>query len=533
MKKRPHIILFNPDEMRWDTMSHMGNPAAHTPFLDQFARADAVSFSQAFCQNPVCVPSRCSLFTGLYPHVHGHRTMSHLLHPGESNLFSELKEAGYYVWMNTRNDLFAGQIPGWAESNANEIFYGGDCPFAPPPLNPPSRDGKYRFSHFEGQLGLDKTGKNYTDDDEAVDAAIRKIEAWDSSQPLCLFLGLMYPHVPYQVEEPYYSQIDRSKLPPRIPASACAGKSRMLELLRGYCAMDGFSEAEWDELRTVYLGMCAKIDHQFQRLCDGLKQAGLYDDCAIFFFSDHGDFAGDYDLVEKAQSSFEDCLTRVPLLIKPPIWETSDPGTTDSLAELVDLYATVMDYAGVQPGRTHFGRSLRPVVENRSSCVRDFVCCEGGRLPGERHCDEFHSSGPNGPAPNFVYWPKVKAQTDDRGHAKATMLRTKTEKYVSRITGEDEYYDLTDDPGERNNLIADLSREARITHLRLELLRWLEATSDVVPFAYDRRMTEAMMWHKVKNQCPPEYEQDVRKKISAGMKTGALMMYLESLRNGQ
>ena len=122
MKKRPNIIIFNPDEMRYDAMSHMGNPAAETPFLDEFAGKDAVSFRNAYCQNSVCVPSRCSFFTGLYPHVHGHRTMSSLLHPGESNLFSELRENGYYVWMNDRNDLFAGQIEGWAESNADEIY---------------------------------------------------------------------------------------------------------------------------------------------------------------------------------------------------------------------------------------------------------------------------------------------------------------------------------------------------------------------------------------------------------------------------
>ena len=91
MAKRPNIIIFNPDEMRTDTMSHMGNPAAVTPFLDEFQSTEAVSFRNAYCQNPVCVPSRCSFFTGLYPHVHGHRTMAHLLRPGESSLFLELK----------------------------------------------------------------------------------------------------------------------------------------------------------------------------------------------------------------------------------------------------------------------------------------------------------------------------------------------------------------------------------------------------------------------------------------------------------
>ena len=86
MSKKPNIIIFNPDEMRADTLGHLGNPAAVTPNLDKFACEEAVSFSNAFCQNPVCVPSRCSFFTGLYPHVNGHRTMSYLLHDGEDSL---------------------------------------------------------------------------------------------------------------------------------------------------------------------------------------------------------------------------------------------------------------------------------------------------------------------------------------------------------------------------------------------------------------------------------------------------------------
>lgn len=73
--KRHHIIIINPDEMRWDSMGHTGSPAAHTPFIDEFVSSEAVSFDRAYCQNPVCVPSRCSFLTGLYPHVHGHRTM--------------------------------------------------------------------------------------------------------------------------------------------------------------------------------------------------------------------------------------------------------------------------------------------------------------------------------------------------------------------------------------------------------------------------------------------------------------------------
>ena len=533
MKKCPHIIIFNPDEMRWDTMGHMGNSAASTPFLDKLSSTEAVSFRNAFCQNPVCVPSRCSFFTGLYPHVHGHRTMSYLLHEGEQNLFSELRDAGYYVWMNARNDLFAGQEPEWVKANADEIFYGGDLTPPPGPIYHPNnqKEGdKDLYSHFEGKLALDEQGRNYNGDEEAVDAAIRFVKERNTDQPLCLFLGLMFPHTPYGVEDPYYSAVSRKALKPRIKPEECNGKAEMLKLIRGYQQMEQYSEEDWDELRTVYLGMCGKVDALFQRFCDGLKDAGIYDDSAIFFFSDHGDFAGDYGLTEKAQNTFEDCLTRVPLLIKPPKECGVEPGMTDSMVELIDFYATAMDYAGVTPHRTQFGLSLKHVVEDRTQEHRAFVCCEGGRLPGEIHCDEYHGAGPEGPNRQFVYWPKMMAQTDDYAHAKGNMIRTKQWKYISRISGEDEFYDLEHDPEERINQIENSEYKVQIAKLQINLLKWYQRTCDVVPFSYDRRFTDEMLWAKVKNLCPKGYEEEVKEKIRQGIRQGVLIQYLKNLK---
>ena len=90
--KKPNIIIFNPDQWRSDVMGCHGNQAAVTPFLDQFVETDAVSFDNAFCQNPVCTPSRCSFMSGWYPLVRGHRTMYHMLHPelDEPNLLKVL-----------------------------------------------------------------------------------------------------------------------------------------------------------------------------------------------------------------------------------------------------------------------------------------------------------------------------------------------------------------------------------------------------------------------------------------------------------
>ena len=531
MNGKPHIIIFNPDEMRADSLGHLGNPAARTPFLDRFAREEAVSFSRAFCQNPVCVPSRCSFFTGLYPHVNGHRTMTHLLHPGETTLFKELREAGYYVWMNDRNDFLAGQIPGWMEEHADEIFCAEPAP-APGPLNPGLRggpDSPWYYSHMAGQLGTDPSGARHNADDEVVDAAIDMIRRRPPDQPLCLFLGLFCPHPPYEIEEPYFSMIDRTLLPPRIRPEACSGKSRMMEAIRKYAALDGLSDRDWDEIRAVYLGMCARVDAQFARLTEALKEAGIYDDCAIFFFSDHGDYTGDYGLVEKAQNSFEDCLTRVPLLIKPPADIPLSPGVSDSMAELVDFYATAMDLAGVRPAHTHFGRSLRPVLEDRTVRVRDFVCCEGGRLPGELHCDEYHDARGREDSPQDVYWPKKKAQADDDAHAKGIMLRTERYKYVSRLAVGDELYDLEADPGETRNVIGDPALQPAVASLRLRLLKWLQETSDIVPFQHDSRFTETMLLSKARSVAGPDHDAELLQAIRAGAGIGEIMGFAHSL----
>ncbi len=79
--------------------------------------------------------------------------------------------------------------------------------------------------------------------------------------------------------------------------------------------MREWTEAEYDELRAVYLGMC-RVDDLTGQVVRALKEKGIYDDTAVFFFSDHGDYTGDYGLVEKVQNCFEDCLTNVPFLVK-------------------------------------------------------------------------------------------------------------------------------------------------------------------------------------------------------------------------
>ena len=500
MTKKPHIIIFNPDQWRGDVLGHMGNPAAVTPNLDRLVREEAVSFSAAFCQNTVCTPSRCSFMTGWYPHVRGHRTMYHMLHPeyDEPNLLKVLKENGYFVWWGGKNDLTPGQtgVDAYCDirfrptpqdyarwhCTPREGNHGGNQAWRGDP------DGDNHYSFFKGKL--DKGNEPfYGDGDWAmVLGALDFIRAYKGEKPLCLYLPIGYPHPPYCVEEPWYSVTDRNKLPRRAQHPPhWEGKPSILKGIFENQRLQGWTEDRWTELRATYYGMCARLDHQFGLLRDALRESGLYDDSAVFLFSDHGDYTGDYGIVEKTQNTFEDCLTRVPFIVKPPKRTPVKPRVSGALVELVDFSATVYDLAGIDPGYDHFGQSLLPLLSGETDEHRDAAFSEGGRRYGEIQAMERESV--SAAAPNGLYSPRIRLQITDDGpyHTKAAMCRTKTHKYIKRLYERDELYDLVADPLEEINLVDDPVCRHVLIELKERLLRWYMETCDVVPRKTDKR----------------------------------------------
>lgn len=495
-EKQPHIILFNPDQWRGDVLGHMGNPAAVTPNLDAFAQTEAVSFRNAFCQNPVCTPSRCSFMSGWYPHVKGHRTMHYSMHKDEPVLLRNLKNAGYHVWWGGKNDLIAGKL---GFEDVCDVMYEGTETITPTWMidkasqwrGEPGDDSYYSF--YVGQLPHTQGHDHYHDNDWSnVLGALEAIRNYDlsSGKPLCLFLPLTYPHPPYAVESEYYDMIDPGKLLPRVRAPAnWDGYGSMIQGLNRNFGMNGWSEERWTELRRVYYAMCARVDHQFGLVMQALKDAGLYDDSAVFMFSDHGDYTGDYSVVEKSQNTFEDCLTRVPFLFKPPASYPVKAGISEAMIELIDMPATVQQLAGITPEHTHFGQSLLPLATGQTTEHRDAVFCEGGRLPGEFPAMDYGpEAGSKKRGPGNLYYPRTQLQQGDGiEHLKATMCRTRDCKYIHRMAEPDAFYDLANDPFEQHNLIDHPDWQAQINALRLRMLQWYQQTCDVVPPQLDHR----------------------------------------------
>ncbi len=486
MPTRPHLLLFNPDQWRGDFLGHLGCPAAVTPTLDRLVREEAVSFRNTFCQNPVCTPSRCSFMTGWYPHVRGHRTMHHLLDPSEPCLLRRLKESGYYVFWAGKNDLISAEHsldPYCDERSAPEVEQ--------PSSHSLLADAAEPYSFFLGRLSHDPSSGVYRDGDWAhILAAIERIRTYPDSdagragQPLCLYLPISYPHPPYGVEEPFCSDIDREAVTDPLPAGE--GKSSMLAGIQKNQGLQRWTPEQWRELRAVYLGMCARVDEQFRQVLDALREVGLYDETATFFFSDHGDYTGDYGIVEKAQNTFEDCVTRVPMIVKPPAGVECRPGIRDGLVELIDLPATIEDLCDLPVEHTHFGRSLRAALTNPRAELRDAVFCEGGRLPDEQHTREAQSEGDADQ--HSPYYPRLALQVGDGPeHGKGVMCRTARFKYVRRLLERDEFYDLELDPGELTNQIDHPDYAVTISEMRDRILTWFLETGDAVPFAQGRR----------------------------------------------
>ena len=488
MSDKPNILYFVADQMRADTQHYLGNPASVTPNLDKLVE-EGVGFENAYCQNPVCVPSRCSFLTGLYPHTTGHRTMHFLQEEDEPNILKTMKKAGYEVIWIGRNDVVPGNRS--KKEYCDEYYDGID------PSNTRDKDSdimkqmakghassipfhKDMYSFYIGKV--DEKSSGYADVG-CVEACLKYLDRKKkegSGKPFFVYCTLMYPHPPYGCCEPWFSMVNRNALPPRKKWNP--NKPKMLVETANRMELHDWSEDRWNDLRAVYLGMTAKWDHQLGMVVDKLKECGFYDNTNIFCFSDHGDYTGDYDIVEKLQNCFENDLTNIPLVIKPSKNITCKPRVTKALAELVDLSATVSEMTGVELDYVQYGKSLVHVL-NGDEEHKEAIFCEGGRPYGDKPSMELGHDNPED-----MYWPRLSVQhQEDGAHGRATMCRIGNLKYTMRLYEKDELYNLENDPDEQVNEIDNPDYVQDILRMQKVILKWYQETVDWVPNRKDKR----------------------------------------------
>ena len=484
MAGRPNLLLFMPDQLRADAVGAFGNPVARTPNIDALA-ARGTRFTNAYSQHSVCSQSRISIFTGWYPHVAGHRTLTNLLKPWEPNLLRILRDAGYHVaWAGHRGDTFA---PGVLDESVDR--HG----FAVKPSLEAMQDLMHHTRGEADQVG-DKLFDAYYVGERSVEGALDLDEAtvqtaieWLADalpEPWVLFVALMFPHPPFTAETPWFSLHERADV--TLPqAHDFVGKPRFMRALRDSARWDRLDERDWREIVATYYGMVSRVDDQLGRLLQAVDRAGAADRTATAFFTDHGEYLGDFGLIEKWPSGLDDCLLRNPLVVQVP--GGREGVTHDGFVELVDLLPTLLELGDAEAPHAHFGRSLNPVLQGSADTVRDAAFSEGGFVPGEEYAIEPLLLG-------TVYEHKTRLQHDDITLAgRAAAIRTAEWTYIARVYEGDELYDRRADPGERVNVWGQAGTEATATALRTRLLEWMLATSDVVPHERDPRMDAAIM----------------------------------------
>jgi arylsulfatase A-like enzyme len=471
--------MFMPDQLRADCVGCFGNSVIQTPNIDALA-ARGTRFRNAYVNHPVCGPSRVNLMTGWYPHTRGHRTLTHLIKPWEPNLLRSLKEAGYNVaWVGQRGDMFA---PGVTEESTN--FCGWSVRptlMLQPPVYPV---GSKLYSAFYN-------GKR---PDEGVcldfdEACVQTAEAWLADappEPWVLFIALIFPHLPFAVEEPWYSRHDPADMPAPIEPAACSGKPLFHAAIRNKYGLDRLDAGDWAEIRRTYYGMIARVDAQLGRVVEAVDRAGASERTATFFFTDHGEYAGDYGLVEKWPAGLENCLVQNPLIAAVPGGREGQ--TADGFVEMVDMLPTLLELGETEARHTHFGRSFAPLLADGSAEHRPFAISEGGFSLRDAELFEPIIDGP--------YRGKTELQHERPDLVgKAIALRTREHTYVYRLYEDDELYDRQADPGETTNLIHTEAAEPIARALRDQVLAWLLDTSDVIPWDKDPRFPKVPNGH--------------------------------------
>jgi arylsulfatase A-like enzyme len=473
MPDRPDVILFVPDQLRADALGCYGETAVATPAFDRLA-AEGTRFDQAHCQMPLCTPSRCSFLTGWYPHARGHRSLQHLLRGDEPSILRALREAGYETACFGKNDAFTPAHRALALDHA-AAFAGG--------THGPLVDDHRRLAFVAEPFPGDALA---TGDARCVGAGIDWLRSpRTGGRPRALFLALNLPHPPYGCPQPWHGSVDPDTLAPLLPVPDGARPCHH-DLLRRYRRLDRLSGDDLRAIRATYLGMVGYVDHLLGLLLDGIDAAGLASRTALFAFADHGDFAGDYGLVEKWHTSYLDAMTRVPLLARVP---GGAAGTVHRApVALVDLAPTVAELCGIELSWTVHGRSLGASLRGSPDAADRIVFGAGGFLPHEHMC--FECDDPTSPAwdADSVYRPQQELMRDHpQSLARTVHARSNEWKLVYRPHECSELYDLRADPGQLHNRYGEPACAAEGERLRGALLNWLVTTSDVTPPDRDAR----------------------------------------------
>ena len=379
MSDRPNILWYCTDQQRFDTIRALGNEFVRTPTLDQLV-ADGGTFKQAYCQSPICTPSRASFMTGMYPsRVHNTRNGNDTFPTDAPPLISKLlADAGYDCGMIGKFHLQSSGKR--TEPRLDDGYRYWKFSHAPRDDWPEGHDYAEWVREKGGDLDAMRESEERVDPEMhqttwATERAIEFLQE-ERSGPWMLTINIYDPHPPFIPPKSYADQFDPEKMPgPYFQESDLAQQEKLKEIdfqneIKDPAGHDAKTK------QAQYYAMIALIDDQFARLLEHLDETGQRDNTLVIFTSDHGETLGDHGLIYKGCRFYEG-LIRVPLIFRWP-GRIKEGLQSDALVELLDMSATILDAAGVEIPDYFQGQSLLPILEGKESPghFRDSVRCE-------------------------------------------------------------------------------------------------------------------------------------------------------------
>lgn len=372
---KPNVLFIAVDDLNCD-LSCYGHPLVKSSNIDRIARR-GVRFEKAYCQYPVCNPSRSSFLTGLYPDQTGVLSNGDDFRkkvPDVVTLPQHFKQNGYYV------------------ARVGKIFHYG----VPTQIGTPGEDDPISWQHVVNPIGIDKQvedeGKIHTlqkgryggtlswlsvesEDAEHTDGIgtaamidlLKEHHPEKTGKPFFLAMGFYRPHTPYVAPSHYFRKYPRSAIDPvlekpgdrdDIPLAALADRPHQREL----------TVPQRQEIIQAYYASISLMDTLVGQLLDSLSELKLEQNTIVVFVSDHGYHLGAHGLWQKGDL-FEGSA-RVPMIVSLPGLKTAGQ-TAPHVVEMLDLYPTLTELCGLTTPEHVMGVSLVPVLNDPEKAIRD------------------------------------------------------------------------------------------------------------------------------------------------------------------
>jgi arylsulfatase len=474
MPDMPNVLLIMTDQQRFDSLGCYGCKGIFSPNIDRLAEEGAL-FENCYVNNPICTPSRASIFTGRPLPGHGVNRLYDIM-PANQILFpSMLQEKGYQTALIGKLHI-SRAVYERDHRNVNDGFDVYDWCHEPALF----LDGRFnaygkwlRETHPEFYRTLKHEGRKLKNIPQevhftrwAADRTIEYIKNRDPSRPFFCMMSLFDPHGPYtDYPKEALQWIDEDKLP-NVVRQEGEAHTKSIGVLReheeGHMGnYHNYSDEDLHQMRIGYFASIAFLDMQVGRVLDFLDELRIAEETLVFFVSDHGDMLGDHELLAKG-AFFYDACTKVPLIIRYP-GVVKGGLRVDELVQPHDLAATILAQAGfareelnkIMPDSINL---IDILIDNKEKYIRNYAVCM------------YRNSGLSTGIGRGYFDPPVCGTMIRDKRYKLNVYHS-TDMEIEEEQGE--LYDMLEDPAEMNNLWHDRSFQKIKMMLLKRLIDWL------------------------------------------------------------